>query len=201
MIRMTSSEHARVTFDGRIFRVEVRTFANDRGEPIEREIVRHPGAVLIVPDLGDGRVVMIRNRRDAVEQTLWELPAGKLEPGEEPSDAAGRELIEETGYRAGALVFLGEFYTSPGYSDELMRVFLARDLTAVGQDLEDDESIEVRETPLNEIDAMVRTNDVRDGKTIAGLYQWMLWRSAQAAGGDSSALRAADRSGGGEASS
>ena len=82
--------------------------------------------------------VMIQNYRIAPDELLWEFPAGKLEPGEDPSHAAGRELEEETGYRAGTVRKLGEFYTSPGFTDELMRVFVAEDLSFVGQRLEHD---------------------------------------------------------------
>jgi ADP-ribose pyrophosphatase len=107
-----------------------------------------------------------------VGDRLWEFPAGKLEPGENPKDAAGRELEEETGYRAGSLRKLGEFFTSPGFTDELMRVFVAEDLTHVGQRLEQDEDIEVQTVSLSEVSAMIRDGRLRDGKSVAGLLLW-----------------------------
>ncbi len=96
-------------YEGRLFTVEVLGTA-----PLSREVVRHPGAVLIVPRLEGDRLALVRNYRVAVGRRLWELPAGALEPGEAPEAAAGRELEEETGYRAANIAHLGDFYTSPG---------------------------------------------------------------------------------------
>ena len=120
---------------GRVFSVEVLELRDRDGRIIERDIVRHPGAVLVVPLLPGDRLVMIRNFRVAVQKELWEFPAGKLESGEPPIQAAGRELEEETGYLATRIERLGDFYTSPGFADELMHVFLADGLKKVGQRL------------------------------------------------------------------
>jgi ADP-ribose pyrophosphatase len=139
---------------------------------MEREIVRHPGAVVVVAVKGTGaaaEVVLIRNFRISVEQRLWECCAGTLEPGEDPAVCAGRELIEETGYRAGRIIAIGWFYTTPGLTDEKMYAFVATDLTHVGQDLEDDETIEVECVSAAEAIRMVERGDIRDGKSIAAL--------------------------------
>lgn len=157
---------------GRLFSVEVLTWTDAAGRTITREVVRHPGAVLIVPVLDDGRLVLLRNYRVAVDDHLWELPAGTLEPGEAPREAAGRELIEETGYRAARIEHLGDFYTSPGFCDELMRVFTARELSFVGQDLEPHEQIEAHALHLDEVRGMLADGRIRDGKTIAALAMW-----------------------------
>lgn len=157
---------------GRLFNVELLEVKDAHGRVHVREVVRHPGAVLIVPVLDATRVVMIRNNRAAVGERLWEFPAGKLEKGEDPRDAAGRELEEETGFRAGTVRKLGEFYTSPGFTDELMRVFLAEGLSKFDQRLEADEDIEVEAVSLEEVAAMVRDGRLRDGKSIAGLHMW-----------------------------
>ena len=101
-------------YRGRLFAVEVVS----RGM-VSREVVRHPGAVLKVPCLDGDRLALVRNYRVAVNKRLWELPAGTLKPGERPQIAAGRELEEETGYRAAVITHLGDFYTSPGFGDEL----------------------------------------------------------------------------------
>ena len=144
-----------------------------------REVVRHPGAVCIVPILdhdqpGAQRVCLIRNERVAVGQKLIELPAGTLEPGEDPRDTAARELAEETGYRAGRVEPLAEFHTSPGILDERMYLFLAADLTAGDRDLQPGEEIENLVVPLSEAMAMVRRGEIVDAKTLVGL----LWYHA-----------------------
>ncbi len=160
------------THSGRLFAVELLTWTDASGRTVEREVVRHPGAVLVVPELADGRLILIRNARMAVDDRLWELPAGVLEPGEDPADAARRELLEETGYRAGQLERLGEFYTSPGFCDELMRVYAARDLELIGQRLEAGEDIAVEIVELGKVLSMIDTGVIRDGKTLAGLLLW-----------------------------
>jgi ADP-ribose pyrophosphatase len=140
---------------------------------VSREVVRHPGAVLIVPRLDGDRLALVRNYRVAVMQRLWELPAGTLEPGEPPEIAAARELEEETGYRAARIEHLGDFYTSPGFCDELMRVYTAEKLEFVGQRLEPHEDIEVGVVTVDEALAMIDDGRIIDGKTIAALYLWM----------------------------
>ncbi len=167
----------RVVHVGPFFSVERREFTNPRdaaAPAIVRDIVRHPGAVAVVPVLEDGRLVLIRNHRVAVDEWLIELCAGKLERGEEPVLAAGRELIEETGYRADTMTALGTFFTSPGFADERMHVFEARGLHAVPQALEDGERIEVILRTPEETMGMIESGEIKDGKTIAGLMLW--WR-------------------------
>lgn len=141
------------------------------GSILEREIVRHPGAVVVVAVRDDGGLVLIRNFRISVEQRLLECCAGTLEAGEDPAVCAGRELIEETGYRAERIAPLGAgwFYTTPGLTDEKMYAFVATGLTHVGQDLEDDESIEVEIVAADRAIRMVESGEIRDGKTVAAL--------------------------------
>ena len=130
----------------------------------------HPGAVLILPLLSPTQVVMIRNYRFCVGAELLELPAGTLEPPELPAACAARELEEEAGYRAGRIDALCEFFTSPGFTDERMHVFVATDLTPTGQRLDATEQIRVLTMDLP--DALAATADGRivDGKTIAALH-------------------------------
>lgn len=157
-------------FTGKIFSVDVVRWKDDAGRLIERAMIQHRGAVLIVPMLDAENVVMIRNRRLAVNETLWEFPAGTAEQNEEPQKTAEREVIEETGYRAGKIELIGEFYTSPGFTNELMRVYLAADLTEVGQNLEPHEEIEVQVMPLARVREMAASGELRDGKSIAALF-------------------------------
>ena len=169
---MSGNAQGQVAFTGKLFNVEVIEFTSREGRAVRREVVRHPGAVVIVPVLADNRLAMIRNYRIAVDQRLWELPAGKLERGEDPQRAASRELEEETGYRAGRIEKLGEFYTSPGFADERIRAYLAQDLEEVGQRLEPGEDIVLELLPLKRVLEMLDRGEIRDAKTIAALYLW-----------------------------
>lgn len=148
--------------------VRVKLSVRDGSERI-RGIVRHRGAVIVLPILDDGRVVLIRNERWVVGRALIELPAGGLEPGETPQAAAVRECAEETGFRPNSVERLGCFYTCPGFSDELMHAFVARGLVAQSQQLEPDESIQVCPVSGNEAMAMADRGEITDAKTLATL--------------------------------
>lgn len=156
------------------FSVERRVLRDPSGREIRREVVVHPGAVVILPILDREHLVMIRNFRYSIGQELWELPAGTAEPGEPAIETARRELIEETGYRAGRMTPLAEFYTSPGVMTELMRAFVAEDLTAVGQRLEPEERIKVEVVSLGRAREMLARGELRDGKTMATLGMYLL---------------------------
>jgi ADP-ribose diphosphatase len=151
------------------FRVVRETITTPSGKTKTREIVRHPGACVIVPLLDDGRVCLIRNWRIAVGQTLIELPAGTLEPPEPPKETANRELIEETGYRAKQIQFLHAFFLSPGILDEKMRLYLATGLTEGETAREEGEEIENWLVPWDEAIAMIFRREIQDAKTIVGL--------------------------------
>lgn len=166
-----TSEAQRI-YTGVKFAVDRVTVTHRERGHVERELVVHPGAVIVLPILDDGRVVMIRNHRFAVGQTLWELCAGTLEAGEPPAECAGRELIEETGYEAGRIEPLTTFYTSPGFTNETMHAFLATRLSHVGQQLEATEQIEVELLPRPEVMAMCRDGRIKDGKTLAALLYY-----------------------------
>ncbi len=155
------------------FNVARLTFQAPDGSPFTRDVVEHPGAAVILPVLGDGRVVLIRNLRRILNQTLWELPAGTLEPNEPPEVCAARELEEETGYRAGSITPLTEFYASPGVLNERMYGYLATDLEQTAQALDENETIEVFPLPTWEVRDMIKDGHIEDGKTIALLLYWM----------------------------
>jgi ADP-ribose pyrophosphatase len=160
---------------GRRVHVEQRLLARRDGRSELRDMVVHPGSIVVVPLLDDGRVVMIRNRRFAVERTLLELCAGTLEPGEEIAACAARELEEETGYRAGALTPLLAFYPSPGMSNERMHVYVARGLVQTAQQLDPSEQIQVELLPMEDILTRIREHEIEDAKTIAAILYFHTW--------------------------
>jgi ADP-ribose pyrophosphatase len=154
---------------GRKIQVFVETTELPDGRVITRDLIQHPGAVIILPVLDDDRVVLLRNHRPNVGETLWEIPAGTLEPAEDPAVAAARELAEETGYQAATWRKLGEMYPSPGVLSEKMHLFLASDLTPGPQQLEADEEIEVHPILREEALAWAFSGVIRDAKTIVAL--------------------------------
>ena len=158
---------------GNRFDVHRMTLLGSDDRRYQRDVIRHPGAVVIVPVLDDDRVVLIRNTRPTVETTLLELPAGTREPDEDPIVCAKRELIEETGYRAETFELLHEFYSAPGISDERMWLYAATDLVHVGADREATEQIENQIATGDQIRQWLRSGEIRDGKTLVGLYAWL----------------------------
>ena len=164
-------------YTGKIFDVVLEKVTLPNGAVKDREIVRHPGAAAMVPLLDDGRVVLIKQYRHAVGEFVWEIPAGTLEPEEAPMACARRELVEEIGYEAANLEKLTEILPAPGYTDEHIHIFLATGLKPVNQRLEDDEVLELQLTVLETALAMVAQGEIRDAKTIAGLFLTSLKRS------------------------
>jgi ADP-ribose pyrophosphatase len=163
-----------IVFKGSRVELALRTMTTTSGRRVQREVVLHPGAVIILPVLDNGRIVMIRNLRHTVGQWLWELPAGTLEPPEPPALCAGRELVEETGYHAAEIIDFGWFYTSPGILTEKMYAFIATGLTPGSQALEDNETITVEALPPDAIIGMIQANEIVDGKTIAVLLKYLM---------------------------
>ena len=162
-----------VIYDGAKVRLEVHHLEDqESGKRHKREVVVHPGAVVVLALLDDRRVLLIRNRRYAVGQILLELPAGTLEKNEDPMNCAGRELLEETGYLAGRLKPIGNYFTSPGILSEKMYAFAAYDLTKKESALEEGEEIELEPADFDEAVRMIRDGRIQDAKSIATLLMF-----------------------------
>lgn len=159
-------------YDGKRIRLEIHHLEDEHGRRIEKEVCIHPGAVVILAFLDADTILLIRNRRYTIGQYLLELPAGGLEKSEDPINGAGRELVEETGYVAGRLKRILDFYSSPGILSEKMYTFAAYDLEKAGQNLEDDEEIEVMPVSFDEAVRMIGDGRIIDGKTIATLLAY-----------------------------
>lgn len=156
-------------FNGKLVKLRVDRVRLPNGHETTREIVVHRGAVAIVPMIDGERIVMIRQFRQAAGEVLMEIPAGTLEPGEDPLDCADRELQEEIGYKADRLELMFKSYLAPGYSSEMLHTFMAHGLNATRVDREPDEFIEVVEVPLTDAVKMIQSGEIKDAKTICGI--------------------------------
>jgi ADP-ribose diphosphatase len=139
---------------------------------IKRSVVRHAGSAVMMAVDERKRILLVRQYRLPADKYLWELPAGKLDPGEKPLQAAKRELAEETGYQARTWKNLSSFWVSPGYVQEKMTIFLATDLTAGEATPMDDERIEARWFTSREVERMIRARKIEDAKTMIGYFMW-----------------------------
>lgn len=162
-------ESKRSIFKGKILNLDIEEHSLPDGKKAEFEIVRHPGGAVALPILPDGRFVFVRQFRPAIGDYVLELPAGKLDPGDTPESCIHRELQEEIGYRADSLSKLGEMQPSVGYCDELVHLYLAKDLVLVGVSPEPDEFIEVLFFEEREVQHMFDQRLIKDAKTLLAL--------------------------------
>lgn len=156
-------------YTGKVVTLNVDTVQLPNGMTVDLETVRHPGAAAVVPIKDDGTVVMIRQFRHAAGGFIYEIPAGKLDPGEDPLNCAARELEEEVGYRASTFELLSSIFTAPGFADEVIHVYKASGLTKGRQQLDRDEVLEIVEMSLEQAIKRIQDGTIRDGKTIVGL--------------------------------
>jgi ADP-ribose pyrophosphatase len=169
----------REVYRGRVVNLVVDTVTLPNGTTLDLEVVRHPGAASVVPLVNNGNVLLIRQYRHAAGGFIYEIPAGKLDPGEDPRHCAARELEEEVGRRASSLEPLVTFFTTPGFTDEVIHVFLATGLAPGTQKLDQDEVLEVIEMSLDDALARIADGTIRDAKTIIGLQTAYLQRNAR----------------------
>jgi ADP-ribose pyrophosphatase len=165
---------SRRVYQGRIVSLDVETVRYPDGSTGELEMIRHPGAAAVVPVASDPRgrnptLLLLRQYRHAAGGPLWEIPAGRLASGEDPAACARRELLEEAGVHAGRVEHLTSIWTTPGFTDERIHLFWASDLTAGIHSRERDELMEVVPRPLDEVLAAIRSGEICDGKTVAGV--------------------------------
>jgi ADP-ribose pyrophosphatase len=165
---------SRRAYDGRLIKVDVDTLEAPDGSTFDLELIRHPGAAAVAAVLDDTdadnpSVLLIRQFRYAASGTIWEVPAGVLEPGEDPMTCARRELAEETGATAGRIEHLTTIYTTPGFTDEQIHLFVASELRLGETNHEPDEFIEVQAVPIRDALAMIKDGQIVDAKSIVAL--------------------------------
>ena len=157
-------------YEGRLVNLRVDKVMLPGGRETTREIVEHSDCVAIVAIDAEDNVILVRQFRHAVARELLEIPAGGIEPGEEPLQSALRELAEETGYIAERMERLGGFYSSPGYATEFLHLFLATELQKASSRVREDEIIEVVPIPLKQVRSLITSGELRDAKSIAGFF-------------------------------
>lgn len=162
-------------FQGKIISLQVDEVRLPDGRTATREIIRHPGAVAVLA-LHEERLIAVEQYRKPLEKSQVEIPAGKLEPGEDPTEAARRELEEETGYRCGTIRPVASFYTSPGFADEILHLYIAEDLSPGEQKPDDDEFLSLERLTLEEAKRYIAEGRISDAKTILAVYAWELYR-------------------------
>lgn len=167
-------------YEGPVFGLRRDEVQEPSGLRVVREVITHPGSVVVLPILPDKRILLIRQYRHATRQYMWELVAGRIDAGEKPKEAALRELIEETGYRAKKVRVFLDVFPTPGFLEERMYILLAEGLTLGKAEPEEDERIEAKAFTRKEVQKMIASNTIRDAKTIAGvLYYFRFLRSGK----------------------
>ena len=168
---------SKVIYKGAIFGIRRDEVIEPSGVRTTREMITHPGSVVVLPVLADKRIVMIRQYRHAAKQYLWELVAGRIDEGEAPRKAAARELMEETGYRAKRFKVFLDVFPTPGFLEERMYILLAEGLSAGQAQPEDDEKIVAKAYTRKELEEMMRQGKLRDAKSVAGLLYYFRFLS------------------------
>lgn len=156
-------------YKGKVLDISLETAKLPNGKAVDLEIIRHPGGACIIPVYDNGDILMVRQYRHAAGGIIWEIPAGRIDDGEDALNCAVRELEEEGGVRAGKIEKLGDFFTTPGFCTELLHIYLATELRPCGQKLEADEYLEVERVSFDKAVDMVYRGDIKDSKTIIAI--------------------------------
>ncbi|MCS1350831.1 NUDIX hydrolase [Mechercharimyces sp. CAU 1602] len=164
--------NSQVLFEGRIIKVQIDEVSLPNGNTSTRELVKHPGAVSILAITEEEKIVLVRQYRKPLEKAILEIPAGKIDPGENPQHCAKRELEEETGYLAQEMDEVLSFYTSPGFSDEIVYIYEAKKLTQGEAKPDADEFVETVELTLTEALEKISSHEIHDAKTVTAIYYW-----------------------------
>jgi len=176
LAQILSSE---MIYEGPVFGLRRDEVIEPTGLRTRREVITHPGSVVVLPVLPDGRIVMIRQYRHATRQYLWELVAGRMEPGEDPKEAAARELVEETGYKAKKMRVFLDVFPTPGFLEERMFLLVASDVIPGTASPEDDEKIISAVYSPTKLEQMIRAGKLHDAKSIAGLLYYFRFIAPQ----------------------
>ena len=163
-------------FDGKVIKVKVDTVELPNGKHATRELVSHPGAVGVLAITDDQKIILVRQFRKPLEKMNLEIPAGKLEPNEDPMECALRELKEETGYTASNMTQITKFYTSPGFANEIIYLYHAEGLENGEATPDEDEFVELVSLTLEEALQLIAEGEIVDGKTIIAIYYWQIER-------------------------
>lgn len=169
MIMKETTVSSDLIYTGKSIQLRVDTVEVPNKGYQKREIIEHKGAVAIVAMTEDNKIVLVKQYRKAIEKELYELPAGKIEIGEDPLDCAMRELKEETGYSTDSLKLIYKYYPTPGFSNQMVFIYLAKNLIPGKNHLQEDEALEVYEMDMQEVYNMVLNNEICDSKTVIGL--------------------------------
>lgn len=159
-------------YNGKVLRLRVDEVVLNNGHKTSREIVEHNGAVAIIPILDGEKMFLVKQFRKAIEQELIELPAGKIEKGEDPKESALRELEEEIGYKAGSIEKIFSIYTSPGFSNEIIHIYVAKNLIKTKTDRDEDELMDVIVLDFEEVKEMINKREIMDAKSIVGILAY-----------------------------
>ncbi len=174
---MENKEGKKPVWHGRVFDFDEEVIVMPNGKRTVAGVIQHPGSSAIVPVREDGSVVMIEQYRPAIRDSLWEIPAGCMDPGEDALTCAKRELQEESGYAGNRFQKLGEIWVAPGYSTECIHLFLATELTLKESHLDEDECLSVHLFPFLEVVDMVERNEIKDAMTMTALQMaYPVWR-------------------------
>ncbi len=166
---------SKTIFKGFVFDVKVDQIEYNSGNKGVREVILHNGGAVVVPVKDDGKIILVKQYRYPFDEFMYELPAGKLELNEDPKECATRELTEETGYSSDSISSLGKIYTSPGFCNEILYMFLAKNLKAGNHNREEGEDgMEVFEFTLEEVNKMITDGKIVDSKTISGIHFYQI---------------------------